>query len=71
MMASMAAWVERCAVGVLDAQQEPAAVMAGIEPVEQRGAGAADMQIARGRGGEAGDDGHCAAEMPVKGRCLA
>jgi hypothetical protein len=55
------------AVRVLDAQQEAPAVMARIEPVEQSGPGAADMQIARGRGGEAGDDGHCAAEMPVRG----
>ena len=47
------------AVGVLDAQQELAAVVAGEQPVEQRGARAADMQEAGRRGGEAGDDGHC------------
>src|SRR3546814_1872860 len=35
-----------CAVGVLDPQQEFAAMVAREEPVEQRGAGAADMQIA-------------------------
>jgi hypothetical protein len=45
-------------VGVLDAQQIFAAVMAGIEPVEERGARAADMQEAGRRGGEAGNDGH-------------
>src|SRR3546814_9702963 len=41
---------------VLDPQQEFAAMVAREEPVEQRGAGAADMQIAGRRGGEAGDD---------------
>jgi hypothetical protein len=47
------------AVGVLDAEQELAAGLAGVEPVEQRGARPADMQEAGGRGGEAGDDlGH-------------
>ena len=45
-------------IGVLQTQQEPAAVMAGKEPVEQRGAGATDMEEAGGRGGKAGDDGH-------------
>ena len=45
------------AIGVLDSQQHLAAVLPGIEPVEQRGAGAADMEEA-GRGGrKAGDDG--------------
>ena len=43
-------------VGVLDAQQIFAAMMAGEQPVEQRGAGAADVEIAGRRGGEAGDD---------------
>ena len=42
------------AVGVLDPQQEPPAAAAGVEPVEQRRARSADMQKARGRGGEAG-----------------
>ena len=42
-------------VGVLDAQQERAARVAGIQPVEQGGAGAADMQHACGRGREAQD----------------
>ena len=45
------------AVGVLDAQQHLAAVPARIEPVEQRGAAAADMEEAGGRGRKAGDDG--------------
>ena len=44
-------------VGVLDAQQELAAGVPGIEPVEQSRARAADMQIAGGRGGKARDDG--------------
>ena len=45
------------AVGVLDAQQHLAAEAAGIEPVEQGRARAADMEEAGGRGREAGDDG--------------
>ena len=43
-------------IGILDAQQHPAAVMAGEQPVEQRGTGATDMQEARGRRGEPRDD---------------
>jgi hypothetical protein len=34
------------AIGVLDAQDEAPAVVAREEPVEQRGAGAADVQVA-------------------------
>ena len=45
------------AVGVLDAQQELAAGVARIEPVEQRRARPADVEVARGRGSKAGDDG--------------
>ena len=45
------------AVGVLDPQQHLAAGFPGIEPVEQRGPGAADVEEAGGRGGEACDDG--------------
>ena len=44
------------AVGVLDAEQELATVMAGEEPVEQGGARAADMEEAGRRRREAGDD---------------
>ena len=43
-------------VGILDPQQEAAAMVAGVEPVEQGGAGAADMEEAGRRGREAGDD---------------
>src|SRR4051794_15948579 len=43
-------------VGVLDPQQELAATVTGIEPVEQRSARATDMQISGRRGREAGDD---------------
>ena len=39
-------------VGVLDAEDERAAGMAGVEPVEERGARAADVQIAGRRRGE-------------------
>ena len=35
------------AVGVLDPQDEPAPLMTGVEPVEERGPGAADVQVAR------------------------
>src|ERR1700704_3514033 len=45
------------AIGVLDPQQHLAAALLGVEPGEQRGAGASDMEKAGGRGGEAGDDG--------------
>ena len=41
-------------VRILDAQQILAAVMAGEQPVEQRGARAADVEIAGRRGREAG-----------------
>ena len=41
------------AVGVLDAQQELAAVVLGVEPVEERRAGAADVEVSRRRRSEA------------------
>ena len=44
------------AIGVLDAQQELAARVLGVEPVEQRRARAADMQEAGRRRREAGYD---------------
>src|SRR5665213_812796 len=47
-------------VGVLDPQAEFSAVMLGKKPVEQGGAGAADMQESGGRGGEADDGCHSA-----------
>jgi hypothetical protein len=40
-------------VGVLDAQQVAAAVVAGLQPVEERRPGAADVEVAGGRGSEA------------------
>src|SRR5688500_1487562 len=46
-----------CAVGVLDAQQVLAAVVPGEQPIEQCGARAADVEVTRGRGSEARDDG--------------
>jgi hypothetical protein len=45
-------------VGVLDAQDEGAAMAAGIGPGKQRRAGAADVQETGGTGGEAGADRH-------------
>ena len=56
------------AVGILDAQAELAAVVAGVEIVEQRGAGAADVQEAGGRRRETGDD-LCGCAV-VEGRVL-
>ena len=44
-------------VGILDPQQEFAAMMAGEQPVEQRGARAADMEEAGRRGRETRHDG--------------
>ena len=46
-------------VGVLDAQDEFAAGVPGVEPVEERGAGAADVQKAGGRRGETDTDREC------------
>jgi hypothetical protein len=46
------------AVGVLDAQDELPAVSARVQPAEQRGAHAADVQHAGGTGSKAGADGH-------------
>ena len=43
-------------IGVLDAQKELALLVARIGPREQRRAGAADVQVAGGRRGEAGND---------------
>ncbi len=56
------------AVGVLDPQQHLAAAAAGIKPVEQRGAGAADMEKTGGRGGKTGDDGHCNPDPRARAR---
>src|SRR6266571_3757950 len=47
-------------VGVFDAQQELAARVAGVQPVEEGGAGAADVEVAGGRRGEADAGGHAA-----------
>ena len=46
------------AVGVLDAQQELSAAMAGVQVVEQRDPGAANMQRPGGTWREASTDGH-------------
>src|ERR1700685_59740 len=56
------------AVGVLDAQQHLAATAASIEPIEQSGAGAADMEKTGGRGGKTGDDGHCYPDQRARAR---
>ena len=45
-------------VGVLDAQDEGAAVLARIQPGEQRGARAADVQVTGGARGKSGANGH-------------
>ena len=41
-------WLESLLVGVFDAQDKGTALMAGEQKIEQRRAGAADMQIAGG-----------------------
>ena len=51
------------AIGVLDAQDERAAVAARVEPAEERSAHAADVQEAGGAGGEACPDGHVGREF--------
>ena len=45
-------------VGVLDAQDEHAAVASGKQPVEERGASAADVEVAGGRRSEANARDH-------------
>ena len=50
-------------VGVLDAQNEFAASAARIQPVEQRGTGAADVKITGRARWKTGDDGHGARSM--------
>ena len=45
-------------VGIIKAQQELATGFARPQPIMERGADIADMEIAGGRRGEAGDDGH-------------
>jgi len=40
-------------VGILDPQEHLAAIPAGVEPVEERGAGPADVQMARRAGWKA------------------
>ena len=42
------------AVGVLDPEDEDAAVAAGERPVEERGPGAADVEVARWGSGQSG-----------------
>src|SRR5690606_33339475 len=44
-------------IRVLDAEEESAAHPARKGPAEERRSGAADVQMAGGRGSEAGDDG--------------
>ncbi len=45
-------------IGVVDPQQELPAVLPGEQPVEQRRAHAADVQVAGRTGGETGANGH-------------
>src|SRR6266702_7548995 len=45
-------------VGVLDAQQELAALVAGVQPVEEGRAGASDVEVTRRGRGEADANGH-------------
>src|SRR5207248_690511 len=52
-------------VGVVDAEDEPAAVAAGEEPVEQGRPHAADVQVARRAGGEPGPN-RVSHEVPTR-----
>src|SRR5262249_37974876 len=52
-------------IGVVDAEDELSALLPGEQPVEQRGAYAADVQIAGGTGGEAGAHGHKGGISPL------
>src|SRR5262249_29945226 len=45
-------------IRILDAQAEDALVVTRVQPVEQGGAGTANVQEAGRRGGKANDDGH-------------
>ena len=45
-------------VGVLDAQNKPAAMLAGEQPVIERGARPADVEVAGGAGSETYANGH-------------
>ena len=52
-------------IDILDPQQEPAARLARPPPRSQRGERVAEMEIAGGAGGEAGDDGHAGRRREV------
>ena len=45
-------------VGVFDSKDELATILASVEPVEEGGAGTAYVEVAGGRWGETGADGH-------------
>ncbi|OIQ76416.1 hypothetical protein GALL_419010 [mine drainage metagenome] len=51
-------WCGTCHIGILDAQNEFSAMLAGVSPGEQRGTSAADMQKTSRAGSETGTDGH-------------
>ncbi len=55
-IARTASGVDRSLVGVLDPQDESAAVIAGVEAIEEGGPGAADVEIPRGAWCEARHD---------------
>ena len=49
-------------IRILDSEHQFAAPSTGIEPIEQGGTGATDMQVPRGAGRKSGDDGHRGAD---------
>jgi len=53
-------------VGVFDAEDHDAALLAGVEPVEESGARAADVEVTGGRWGEADADGGVCHEIWVR-----
>ena len=54
-------------VGIVDAQHEPPAAVPREQPRPDRGLDIADVEIASGRWGEAGDDGHAVRNPWVMG----
>jgi hypothetical protein len=59
------------AVGILNAQEHLSATAACVKPIEQSGAGPADMQEAGRRGGKTGDDSHARRIRPDRLRTRA
>ncbi len=55
-------------IGVVEAQHHGSVVVAGIEPIEDEGAGAADVEKAGGRGRKTDAKGRCGSERILRHR---